>query len=570
MLRFPIFIFLLLLTLYSCKESTDTKVATKYINKINNIQALKFLNLGEKHYANTNFDSAFYFYNQSKSLYELEKDSVSVCYNLIQMASIQQKASDYFGSEASLIEAIPYLQKKSIYKSNVYNLLGISSKETSNYQDALYYYNEAKKINNDTLSNIILGNNIATVYMQKKDYNIAIKILDQILKSKTLDTIEKRKAIYLDNLGFSYYKENQNSKGFNLMIKALSIKEKNNDTYSSIESYLHLAEYYQNTNSQKSKEYAIKGYQAATTNNSIDERLESLFFLINNPLVDAKKYTIKYASLSDSITKVRNKSKNQFAKIKYDSKKANEENLKLKTKNAESNLQIEKEKNLKYFSFFGIFLLILGIAYLVSYFRNKNKRERIEATYNTETRISKKLHDELANDVFQTMTFASTQDLEDPNKKETLINNLDKIYLRTRNISKENSAIHTGEKYEANLKEMLNNFSNETIKVIIKDNKDIDWSKIEPEKKIALHRILQELMVNMKKHSQCSFVLIGFENHKNTIEVSYSDNGIGFSNELNLKNGLQNVENRIHAINGTITFDSETNKGFKSKISFPK
>ena len=168
------------------------------------------------------------------------------------------------------------------------------------------------------------------------------------------------------------------------------------------------------------------------------------------------------------------------------------------------------------------------------------------------------------------MAFASTQDLDDPNKKETLLNNLDKIYFRTRNISKENSAIHTGEKYEANLKEMLHNFSNETIKVIIKDNKNIDWSKIQSEKKIALHRILQELMVNMKKHSHCSFVIIGFENHNNSIEINYSDNGIGFVNELNLKNGLQNVENRIHAINGTITFDSETNKGFKSKISFPK
>jgi signal transduction histidine kinase len=30
------------------------------------------------------------------------------------------------------------------------------------------------------------------------------------------------------------------------------------------------------------------------------------------------------------------------------------------------------------------------------------------------------------------------------------------------------------------------------------------------------------------------------------------------------------VENRIHAINGSITFDIETNKGFKAKIAIPK
>jgi signal transduction histidine kinase len=568
MMRSPIFILFFLSVIFSCNKAS--KNSSDVILKKNIQKADKLSRLGDLYYNSKKFDSAFYYYNEAKVIYEVVQDSSYLAYNSIQMARIQQTFGDYFGSEQTLTEVLPFIKNNIQYQTATNNLFGISSKELSNYEDAINYYNKVLKMSNDSLSKVTPLNNIATVYIYQKKYNNAIKILNSISKLNRLDTVPNKKALILDNLGFAYYKAKQNSKGLDLMIKALSIKEKNNDSYSSIESYLHLSEFYQNANPQKSKEYAIKGYQAATTNNSIDERLESLFFLINNPLVDAKKYTLKYASLNDSITKVRNKSKNQFAKIKYDSKKANEENLKLKTQNAESDLQIEKEKSQKYISFIGILLLLTGIIYIVSYFRNKNKRERIEATYNTETRISKKLHDELANDVFQTMTFASTQDLEDPNKKETLINNLDKIYLRTRNISKENSAIHTGEKYEANLKEMLNNFSNETIKVIIKDNKDIDWSKIQPEKKIALHRVLQELMVNMKKHSHCSFVVIGFENHNNVIEVNYSDNGIGFSNELNLKNGLQNVENRIHAINGTITFDSETNKGFKSKISFPK
>jgi hypothetical protein len=34
------------------------------------------------------------------------------------------------------------------------------------------------------------------------------------------------------------------------------------------------------------------------------------------------------------------------------------------------------------------------------------------------------------------MTFADTQDLQNPQKKETLLNNSDLIYSRTRNISK--------------------------------------------------------------------------------------------------------------------------------------
>ena len=74
----------------------------------------------------------------------------------------------------------------------------------------------------------------------------------------------------------------------------------------------------------------------------------------------------------------------------------------------------------------------------------------------------------------------------------------------------------------------------------------------------------------MKKHSHCSIVSIGFKSNKKSIEINYSDNGIGCANLLNLKNGLQNAETRIFSIGGTINFDTEPKKGFKVKIEIPK
>jgi bifunctional pyridoxal-dependent enzyme with beta-cystathionase and maltose regulon repressor activities len=69
-----------------------------------------------------------------------------------------------------------------------------------------------------------------------------------------------------------------------------------------------------------------------------------------------------------------------------------------------------------------------------------------------------KLHDELANDVYQTMAFVEMQDLSYSYNKETLLDNLDTIYSRTRNISKENSTIAMGPDYIPNLKEMISDF----------------------------------------------------------------------------------------------------------------
>ena len=69
----------------------------------------------------------------------------------------------------------------------------------------------------------------------------------------------------------------------------------------------------------------------------------------------------------------------------------------------------------------------------------------------------------------------------------------------------------------------------------------------------------------MRKHSKASIVLISFNQTKNKIVIDYKDNGIGC--DLVKNNGLLNAENRMTSINGTITFESQTNNSFKAKIT---
>ena len=72
-------------------------------------------------------------------------------------------------------------------------------------------------------------------------------------------------------------------------------------------------------------------------------------------------------------------------------------------------------------------------------------------------------------------------------------------------------------------------------------------------------------MTNMKKHSKASLVALTFLQKNSKLTVNYNDNGIGCN--LSKNNGLNNAENRIHTINGTITFESEPNRGFKAQIT---
>ena len=572
MLRSPFFILMLLLSVVSCQKSAKTRIDTaKKQESQKEIKAQNYSGLGDSFSRDNKMDSAFYYYLKSTELFKEEGDSTYVAYNLVGMAHIQQTYGDYYSSEETLTEALPYLKNDSQYLVAANNLFGIAAKELKNYDDAVGYYSTILKTVKDSVARVAVLNNIATVYMEQKNYKKAIVLLEPFLKSAILDTLQNKKARIIDNLGFAYYKDNQILKGLALMNQALAIRTSINDSYGSIESYLHLADYYQKRDYQKSKVNALHAYDEATKQQSIDERLEALSFLMShNQEKGENSYAILFVSLNDSIKKVRNNAKNQFAKIRYDSRKAILESIKYKEQRAETLLELETQKNQKYLLFFGVFTLLGGIAVIANYYKTKTKRELLEASYSTETRISKKLHDELANDVFYAMTFADTQDLQNPTKKETLLDHLDKIYVRTRNFSRENSPIETGEFFEQNLKQMLNSYKSKSNEVIIKNGTPIDWSKVEAEKKIAIQRVLQELMVNMKKYSEASFVIIGFDVEQNTIKINYSDNGVGFPEKLILKNGLQNAENRIQTINGILTFDSQTNKGFKAKILVPK
>ena len=574
MLRSPFFSFILLLFLFSCEQKKTVNTNTELIRK----EALSLRNKGLENYNKQNFNIAFDQFNKAKQLYEtlkegVKKDSANIGYILIMMSSIQQVNGDYYGSKETVTEALAYVQKNSIYTASIYNTLGVADKELSLYDDAIFYYKEAAKDFTDPVEKQIPLSNIAAVYIQQKKYNNAITLLDSLLNknlSKKKD-LAKQEATLIDNLGYAYFKKGIDEKGFNLMNEALQTRNEFDDTYRRIESYLHLADYYAQKDIQRSNKNALTAYNIATKLNSVDERLEALQILISNDhSAQNGKYVQRYFTLNDSIIKVRNNFKNKFAKIKYDAKKEKDENAKLRLEKAENLLSLQKATYLRIvFAIVFVFLVIL-IFILIRYYKNKNKAIEFKTSYNTETRIAKKIHDELANDVFHVIAFAESQPLSTESTKENLLQKLDDIYGRVRGISRENNKIETGTDFIKSLKDMLSTYNTSERNIMITNVETIHWESIDEIKKITISRVLQELMVNMKKHSEANLVVIKFETDPKSILINYTDNGKGCEKTEMVKNGLQNMENRIQAVKGTINFDTEPDKGFKAKIIMPK
>ncbi|MFB9273026.1 sensor histidine kinase, partial [Lutibacter litoralis] len=121
------------------------------------------------------------------------------------------------------------------------------------------------------------------------------------------------------------------------------------------------------------------------------------------------------------------------------------------------------------------------------------------------------------------------------------------------------------------LKNLLTSFNTTTTTIILKNSSEVTLEEIAKDKQIEIYRIMQELMVNMQKHSKATLVAISFKKTADEYVINYSDNGKGVDqSELKVRNGLKNVETRIKSINGLITFETSLNKGFKAFISFKK
>lgn len=550
-----------------------TKLSRQKKDTVNLANA--FFVMGKRFAEDDQPDSAYFYYNASRILCEARKDSLATVEKITNMAYMHYTYNDFAEFENTTTEGLKFLPKipktklDSVYLAFAYNNYGLAYTNMFEPKNAVKYYLKAYNFNPDISFRNTVTNNLALVYMSTQDYKKAISLLSGILTTESLRADPLLYPKVMDNLGYSLFKEGDSS-AYAYLEQAFDLRKKNNDVFGTVASLIHLAEYYKKTDYKRFISYANEAYQKSTLLHSANDRLEALRLLSEKRVPDSRKFSDLYIHIKDSVEEARQKARNQFAKIKYDSETANEENRILRTETQLRALQVER--SLWVNIGFGLMLIVIVIIsrLLFLLYRKRYKKEKIKEAYDTEQRISKKVHDELANDVFNTITFTQTQDLSDSSKKETLLTNLDSIYDRARDISRENSPIDTGINYPLQLRQLLAEYQSDEIKVMIRGLDGMPWEIMEADKKQTVYRILQELMVNMKKHSQAKNVVLQFVMEGKKVKISYSDNGVGMdASAIFLKNGLQNVENRIHAIGGRVTFESEPGKGLQLTLLYP-
>lgn len=95
---------------------------------------------------------------------------------------------------------------------------------------------------------------------------------------------------------------------------------------------------------------------------------------------------------------------------------------------------------------------------------------------------------------------------------------------------------------------------------------------LEDDRATALFRILQESLNNVIRHAKASYVQITLDRKTDKLFMKIADNGIGIYPDCRRKAnsfGLVGIEERINALGGELTIDSQPEKGTVLIVSLP-
>lgn len=508
-------------------------------------------------------DSSFIYFNKAKEKSLKDGDSVKAAKSLINMAIISGGRGDFFASQEISLSAIKYLdstvqEQREIASSN-YNNLGKMANRLNNYDEAARFFLKSISLTDKENSKNIYLNNLATNLTDQLKYDQALKVFKQLINKKTIQENPVTFSRVLSNHSKTKWLADPNYNPVPAFLEALHTRLKENDLWGQNASFAHLADFYMDKKPDSALFYAHKMYNVAQSISSADDQAFALERLIKlSEPRQSRLYFEIYKKIEDSLETDRNAAKNQFAMIRYDTEKNKADNLILQKDNAE-----------KEFLLIATMMVIIAASIIsVLWYRKRKQKLKWEAEAvirDNKLKLHKKVHDVVANGLYTIMS-----EIENKNEldKERILDKIEGLYEKSRNISYDENPV-----IELNFKEKIDSlmasFSTDDRRVSLVGNEEKLWADVSAQAKHDIGHILQELMVNMKKHSGATNVVFKFSEAEQQINIYYADDGVGIKGTPNFRNGLTNTENRIKGINGRIIFDTNKEKGLIIHISFP-
>jgi len=516
-------------------------------------------------------DKAFDNYIKAKSFYqangELEKVAQinSGMYFLVNALS---KTNENLDSETYLKELGDYATSVNSDKwlMAYYNLMGVEYFYPTQKDSAKYYFSKANslatKIDSSKASSRILIN---MGVVQLNLYN------------------QPDSAVYYYNKALSVYLlDDDEDKELNLLF---DLYNNFGRAYVEQQNYSNAIEYY-----KKAEKIDLKKF------NDLSKRLLYSNMQANYYYLSDWENAYNYLYMYDSINEVINLNDQKYnikdIQEKYNNEKLRADNLEIESKRIQS-------RNLSYG--LGASIVLGGIILLLFFKNRKRKQELINQLQEVETqklanqlkeqelksidamiegqekerqRIANDLHDDLGSLIANVkLHFNALQVKENPGLFDKTNLLIEEAYQKVRTVAHaKNSGVIAKQGLLIAVQNMADKISTANkIQIEVIDHGLEE--RLENNLELSIFRMIQELTTNVIKHAHATEATLHLTHHEDSLNIMVEDNGVGFNpsqvTKTNAGMGISSIDKRVSHLGGSMTIESEPNKGTTVIIDIP-
>ncbi len=526
---------------------------------------------------NKSTEVAFDYFISAKQYYDLQKNTAQS--NKINRIIARRYAKSGFSSESiSLYEnLINYYLGNNDEKtaSHIYHELSLAYRLSGDNEKALNALNNAIKLNKkyqDTILHIDLNFAKIVNYLHLNEVDSALITAATNFKLSSARNDKSRMSRSLYYIGHANYLRKDYLKANKYLLSSLSVgdnlpyDEERRDTYRSL--------------------------AAVSAARSLHK--------------DAYDYSMKLNRLNDSILNYdRIKAINDLS-IKHQADEKSKDIRILEIENKSVLQKILLTRSALYFVAAGFFLLLVALYFIIRFYSEKIKAEKImnEQQHEIDQQKIRELEDNIKISSMQSMIVGQEKerqriavDLHDSlggllsavklqfdnvraklngythlDQYQNATKLLDTAVEEVRNISRN---LQPGALKELGLisaiKDLINRFEGEAYPEIFFQYYNID-DKLDDMTALSIYRIIQELINNTIKHAGANEILIQLSTEQNDLVVEYEDDGKGFDpKNLSGKKGMgvDNIQSRVNYLKGSLSFSSKENEGVSYLIRIP-
>lgn len=304
------------------------------------------------------------------------------------------------------------------------------------------------------------------------------------------------------------------------------------------------------------------------------------------------KYSKKYMALTDSLYKTNSKKEIVELEAKYNTAEKEKRINQLEAQKQQAILTSEKNQlNNILFGVFS-FVLLLIISFLWKYYhdqkklsaekeknytqnltalKNQKEIELMQATISGEEQERKRIARDLHDGIGSRLSSLKMRLIHmSKNTRETEVKEMEVFTALLNDSINDLRQVAYNLVPETLLKLGLEEALRDLCHTLKTDAVSINFHASEIKKtisesnQITLFRIVQELINNALKHSECTEIIVDCSQNEHLFLITVEDNGIGFKKEeLESFSGLgfKNIKNRIDLLNGKLEIETSLNNG---------